>query len=29
VRRVMLQMLDMEDIAAMELIAREVVPACR
>ena len=29
VDRVMLQMLDMEDDAAMDLLAREVVPACR
>jgi alkanesulfonate monooxygenase SsuD/methylene tetrahydromethanopterin reductase-like flavin-dependent oxidoreductase (luciferase family) len=29
VRRVMLQMLDMDDTAAMELLAREVLPACR
>jgi F420-dependent oxidoreductase-like protein len=29
IQRVMLQMLDMEDDAAMELLAREVVPACR
>jgi alkanesulfonate monooxygenase SsuD/methylene tetrahydromethanopterin reductase-like flavin-dependent oxidoreductase (luciferase family) len=29
VQRVMLQMLDMDDTAAMELLAREVVPACR
>lgn len=29
VGRVMLQMLDMEDEAAIELIARDVVPACR
>lgn len=29
VTRVMLQLLDMEDFAAIELIAREVVPACR
>jgi alkanesulfonate monooxygenase SsuD/methylene tetrahydromethanopterin reductase-like flavin-dependent oxidoreductase (luciferase family) len=29
VRRAMLQMLDLEDTAAMELLAREVVPACR
>ncbi|HEV8471316.1 MAG TPA: LLM class flavin-dependent oxidoreductase [Methylomirabilota bacterium] len=27
--RVMLQMLDMEDLGAIELLAREVVPACR
>lgn len=29
VQRVMLQMLDMEDAAAMDLLAREAVPACR
>src|SRR5437879_1036767 len=29
VTRVMLQTLDMEDVAAIELLAREVVPACR
>ena len=29
VTRVMLQTLDMEDLAAIELLAREVVPACR
>ena len=29
IQRVMLQMLDMEDDAAMELLAREVVAACR
>ena len=29
VTRAMLQMLDMDDTAAMELLAREVVPACR
>jgi alkanesulfonate monooxygenase SsuD/methylene tetrahydromethanopterin reductase-like flavin-dependent oxidoreductase (luciferase family) len=29
VTRVMLQMLDMEDITAIELIGREVLPACR
>ena len=29
VQRVMLQMLDMDDDAAMDLLAREVVPACR
>src|SRR5688572_29688216 len=29
VHRAMLQMLDMDDTAAMELLAREVVPACR
>jgi F420-dependent oxidoreductase-like protein len=29
VQRVMLQMLDMEDIEAIQLIAREVAPACR
>ena len=29
VTRVMLQTLDMEDFAAIELLAREVVPACR
>jgi F420-dependent oxidoreductase-like protein len=29
VQRVMLQMLDMEDDAAMDLLGREVVPACR
>jgi hypothetical protein len=29
VGRAMLQMLDLEDTAAMELLAREVVPACR
>ena len=29
VQRVMLQMLDMEDDSAMDLLAREVVPACR
>jgi alkanesulfonate monooxygenase SsuD/methylene tetrahydromethanopterin reductase-like flavin-dependent oxidoreductase (luciferase family) len=29
VQRVMLQMLDMEDDGAMDLLAREVVPACR
>jgi alkanesulfonate monooxygenase SsuD/methylene tetrahydromethanopterin reductase-like flavin-dependent oxidoreductase (luciferase family) len=29
VTRVMLQTLDMEDIAAIELLAREIVPACR
>ena len=29
VTRVMLQTLDMDDAAAIELLAREVVPACR
>jgi alkanesulfonate monooxygenase SsuD/methylene tetrahydromethanopterin reductase-like flavin-dependent oxidoreductase (luciferase family) len=29
VQRIMLQMLDMEDDTAMDLLAREVVPACR
>jgi alkanesulfonate monooxygenase SsuD/methylene tetrahydromethanopterin reductase-like flavin-dependent oxidoreductase (luciferase family) len=29
VTRVMLQTLDMDDVAAIELLAREVVPACR
>jgi alkanesulfonate monooxygenase SsuD/methylene tetrahydromethanopterin reductase-like flavin-dependent oxidoreductase (luciferase family) len=29
VGRAMLQMLDMEDTTAMELLARDVVPACR
>jgi alkanesulfonate monooxygenase SsuD/methylene tetrahydromethanopterin reductase-like flavin-dependent oxidoreductase (luciferase family) len=29
VPRVMLQLLDLEDFAAIELLAREVVPACR
>jgi alkanesulfonate monooxygenase SsuD/methylene tetrahydromethanopterin reductase-like flavin-dependent oxidoreductase (luciferase family) len=29
VGRAMLQMLDMEDTAAMELLARDVIPACR
>jgi alkanesulfonate monooxygenase SsuD/methylene tetrahydromethanopterin reductase-like flavin-dependent oxidoreductase (luciferase family) len=29
IQRVMLQMLDMDDTAAMDLLAREVVPACR
>ena len=29
VQRAMLQMLDMDDTAAMELLARDVVPACR
>jgi alkanesulfonate monooxygenase SsuD/methylene tetrahydromethanopterin reductase-like flavin-dependent oxidoreductase (luciferase family) len=29
VTRVMLQLLDMEDAAAIELLARDVVPACR
>jgi alkanesulfonate monooxygenase SsuD/methylene tetrahydromethanopterin reductase-like flavin-dependent oxidoreductase (luciferase family) len=29
ITRVMLQTLDMDDVAAIELLAREVVPACR